>query len=200
MKKLLAFALVLLIIASPSMAFTGNGDGKDDKKKKDASSKNFSIVKSDDDQFMLQVNTVEPGYVKVKILSEDNTFIHEQSISFDHSVKVPFDFSNLAEGNYKFQIDGPDVKGTQEVFLSKMHEKDVAAFVEELEDNKVKLTVYRENTPVTVSLIDEDGHDYYEQEVATENNFVQIFDLSDVQNKSMMLIIKGEKSTVSKVL
>ncbi|MDW3191608.1 MAG: hypothetical protein R8G66_04565 [Cytophagales bacterium] len=199
MKKLLAFALVLLVVASPSMASTGNGDGKDDKKK-DASSKNFSIVKSDDNQFMLQVNSVEPGHLKVKILSEDNTFIHEQSISYDHSVKVPFDFSNLDEGNYKFQIDGADMKGVQEVFLSKMHEKDVAAFVQEIGDNKVKLTVYRESTPVTVSLIDEDGHGYYKKEVATENNFVQIFDLSDVQNKSMMLIIKGEKSTVSKVL
>ena len=199
MKKLFAFALVLLVIASPSMATGGKGNGKDGSKK-DASSKNFSIVKSDDNQFMLQVNSVEPGHMKVKILSENNTFIHEQSISYDHSVKVPFDLSNLEEGNYKFQIDGPDMEGTQEVFLSKMHEKDVAAFIEDMDDNKVKLTVYRENTPVTVSLFDEDGHNYYKQQVDSDNNFVQVFDLSDVQDKNMLLVITGSKSKVSKVL
>lgn len=195
MKKLFALALVLLVIASPSMASNGNGGSK-----KAETSKKFNIVKVEDNKFMLHVNTVEPGFLKVKIFSEDNQFIHEQSISYEHSVKVPFDFSNLKEGNYKFQIDGPDLTGTQEVFLSKMHEKDVAAFVEDIEDNHVKLTVYRENTPVTVTLVDEDGHQYYKQEVTSEKNFVQVFDLSDVQNKSMMLVIRGNKSTVSKVL
>lgn len=195
MKKLFALALVLLVIASPSMATNGTGGSK-----KKAASKNFSIVKSEDDKFMLQVNSVEPGFLKVKIFSEDNQFIHEQSISYDHSVKVPFDFSNLDEGNYKFQIEGPHFQGTQEVFLSKMHEKDVAAFVEEIDDNQVKLTVFREKTPVTVTLLDEDGHSYYQQEVTSEKNFTQIFNLSDVEDKSMMLVIKGKKSTVSKVL
>ena len=196
MKKLFAFALVLLIIASPSMASNGNGGSK----KAAKSSKNFTIVKSDDNQFMLHVNAVEPGFVKVKIFNEDNVFLHDQSISYDHSVKVPFDFSNLEEGNYRFQIEGPDMEGTQEVFLSKMHEKDVAAFVEEIGDNRVKLTVYREKTPVSVSLVDEDGHSYYKSEVGTTQNFVQVFDLSDVQDKSMMLVIRGKKSTISKVL
>lgn len=200
MKKLFAFALVLLVVASPSMANNGNGDGKDKKSKKAKVTKNFSIIKSADDQFLLQVNSLEPGFMKVKIFDENNVFLHAQSFSYDHSVNVPFDFSNLDQGNYRFQIEGPNVEGTQEVFLSKMHEKDVAAFVEETEENRFKLTVYREKTPVTVSLIDEDGHYYYKKEVATTSNFVQTFDLSNVQDKSMMLIIKGKKSSISKVL
>lgn len=198
MKKLFAFVLVLLVVASPSMA--NNGEGGDKKAKKAKASKNFSITKTADNQFLLQVQAVEPGFMKVKIFDENNVFLHAQSFSYDHSVNVPFDFSNLKEGNYRFEIEGQDLQGTQEVFLSKMHEKDVAAFVEEMEDNHVKLTVYREDTPVTVSLIDEDGHYYYKKEVATTNNFVQTFDLSNVQDKSMMLIIKGKKSSISKVL
>ncbi len=198
MKKLFALTLGLLVAAAPLMA--NNDKGGDKKKKKVESTNKFSIVKSADDQFLLQVLSIEPGFMKVKIFDENNVFLHAQSFSYDHSVNIPFDFSNLDEGNYRFQIEGPDVEGTQEVFLSKMHEKDVAAFVEEIDEHRVKLTVYREDTPVTVSLVDEDGRYYYKKEVATTSNFVQTFDLSNVKNKSMMLTIKGKKSSISKVL
>lgn len=195
MKKLFALVLVLFVFASSSMATNGKGDSK-----KTKSSKNFSIERTEDNTFMLKVNTLESGFVKVKILTDNNQFIDERTISYDHSVRVPFDLSNLKEGKYKFLIQGPGIKGTQAVFLSKMHEKDVAAFVEEVGNNKVKLTVYRENTPVTVSLVDEDGQQYYQESIGSKTNFAQVFDLSDVQDKNMMLVIRGNKSTVSKVL
>ncbi len=195
MKKLFALALVLCVIASPSMASNGSGGSK-----KAESSKNFSIVRGDDNTFMFQVNTVEPGFVKVKIYSENNQLIHEKSISYNHSVKVPFDFSNLEEGNYKFAVEGPDVRGTQDIFLSKMHEKDVAAFIEDLGEDKVKLTVYHDDTPITVTLVDGRGNKYFDKSLKLEKNFVQVFDLSDVKEENMMVVIRGTKTTVSKAL
>lgn len=194
MKKLTTLALALLVAAGPLFATNGSGGTKA------KSSEKFSISKSEDNTFVLQVNSVEPGFVKVKILGEGKRLLHEKTISYKHSVKVPFDFSNLAEGNYTFAIDGPDVSGTQEVFLSKMHEEDVAAFVEEIGEDKVKLTVYHDNTPVSISLVDGEGNKYFDKSLKLESNFVQVFDLSDVKDENITIVVKGKKTTIAKAL
>ena len=194
MKKLTTLALALLIVASPLLAFNGGGGSKS------KSSEKFSISQLADDKFLLQVNSVEPGFVKVKILGESNKLLHEKTISYQRSVKVPFDFSDLAEGNYTFAVEGPGVRGKQEVFLSKMHEEDVAAFVEEIGEDKVRLTVYHDNTPVSITLVDGDGNKYFDKSLKLENNFVQVFDLADVKDKNMTMVVRGSKTTIAKIL
>ena len=194
MQKVTSLALALLIAACPLFA----NNGKDGSKSK--TSDKFTITKEADDTFALNINSVEPGFVKVKILSDANQLLHEKTISFKHSVKVPFNMAELEEGNYTFALEGPVVQGQQKVFLSKMHEEDVAAFIQELGDNQVKLTVYHDNIPVSVSLVDSNGNKYFDKSLKLENNFVQVFDLSDVKDKNMTVVVRGEKTTISKVL
>lgn len=114
--------------------------------------------------------------------------IDEKMIPFADLVKDPSNLSELEEGNYTFATAGPDILGIQKVFLSKMHQDDVALFFEEIGDNKVKEQVFHDDVPVYVSLVDGKGNKYFERSLKLTNNFVQVFNLSDVIEENMTMV------------
>lgn len=163
-------------------------------------SDNFSISKAKDDTYVLELKSEGAGFVKVRIIGRISNLIHEKTISHDSHVKVPFNLSELEEGNYTFAIEGPDIKGTQKVFLSKMHQQDVAVFVEDIGNDKAKVTVFHDHVPVNISLVNSKGNKYFERSLKVTNNFVQVFDLSDVKEENITVVVKGRKSTIAKSL
>ncbi len=193
-KKPATLAFAFLMAVAP--IFASNGD----KKKDPNSAGNFSLTKAKDNIYVLEVTSEGSGFVKVRIVSGISTLIHEKTISYDGRTKVPFNLSELDEGNYTFAFEGPDIKGTQKVFLSKMHQEDVAVFVEDIGNDKAKVTVFHDDVPVNISLVDGKGNKYFEKSLKVTNNFVQVFDLSDVKEENMTVVVKGHKSTIAKSL
>lgn len=194
MKRTATLAIALFMAVAPLLAENGEKD------KNPNSDVNFSISKAKDNTYVLALNSEESGFVKVRIVGGVSNLILEKTISYDGSVKVPFNLSELEEGNYTFAVEGPDIKGTQKVFLSKMHQEDVAVFVEEIGNDKVKVTVFHDDVPVNISLVNGKGNKYFERSLKLTNNFVQVFDLSDVIEENMTVVVKGRKSSIVKSL
>ena len=194
MKKATTLVLALLIASAPLFANNGN------KNTNPGASTNFEISKAEGDTYVLELNSETSGFVKVRIVEGVSNLLHEKTISYDGNVKVPFNLSELGEGSYTFVVEGPGIKGTQKVFLSKMHQQDVAAFVQEIGNDKVKVTVFHDDVPVNISLVNGKGNKYFERSLKLTNNFVQVFDLSDVKEENMTVVIKGKKSAIAKTL
>lgn len=193
-KKTTTLAFTFLMAVAPLFASNGKKNSNPN------TSDNFSISKTADDIYVLEVQSEGSGFVKVKIIGGISNLIHEKTISYDGNVKVPFNLSELEEGNYTFALEGPDIKGTQKVFLSKMHQEDVAVFVEDLGNDKAKVTVFHDDVPVNISLVNGKGNKYFERSLKLTNNFVQVFDLSDVKEENMTVVVKGRKSSIAKSL
>ncbi len=192
MKKLTTLAVVMIVVTMSALANTG--------KEKKAARKAVAIEQTGNEQFNLQVMAEAPGSVDVKIYTERGRLIHKDQYKFKKSFKVPFDLSSLKEGNYRFVVEGSDIAASQEVFVSKLHQQDVAVFFQPLDDHKVKVTIYHEDTPVFLSLEDENGRTYFEERLLGTQNYTQLFDLSEVRNKELQMVVKGRKSTIRKVL
>ncbi len=193
MKKLATSVLALAVLSTPIFATTG-------KEKREEAKKSVSITQNGDQQFDFQLKTLTPGKVDVMIFSEKGKLVHRDQFAFKKSFKVPFDLSNLDEGNYKFVVEGTGVDESQEVFVSKLSEEDVAAFFVPLDDNKVKVTVYHENTPVTIALYDAEGNRYFQEKLVGSHNFTQLFDLTEVNDIDMEMVVSGRKSIIRKSL
>ena len=193
MKKVTTLLVAVAICLAPALANTGKKSAK-------ATSSSVSIKRTGTQQFDLQLMAVTPGKVGVKIYSEKGKLLHEHQYAFKKSFKVPFDLSNLEQGNYRFVIEGAGIDKSQEVFVSKLEEEDVAAFVQPLANDKVKVTIYHDDVPVKITLLDGEGNKYYQNKLSGDKNFAQLFDLSDVHNKELEMIVQGRKTTIIKSL
>ena len=193
MKKVTTLLVAAAIACAPVLANTGKKSAKE-------ATSSVSLKRTGTQQFDFRLISAVPGKVEVKIYSEKGKLLHENQYSYKKSFKVPFDLSNLEQGNYRFVIEGAGIEKSQEVFVSKLEEEDVAAFFQPLEDDKVKVTIYHDNVPVKITLLDKDGNRYYQNTLSGEKNFAQLFDLSDVHSKELEMIVKGKKSTIVKIL
>lgn len=194
MRKATIFAFALIMVMTPLFASNGKNISNDD------DMEDFTISRLADNTYVLEVKAEEAGFVNVRITGGATDLIHEKTISYEGNVKVPFNLSELKEGNYTFAVEGPSIRGKQEIFLSKMHQEDVAVLVEEIGNDKVKVTVFHEDVPVNITLVNGKGNKYFERSLKLTNNFVQVFDLSDVKEENMTVVVKGRKSYIAKVL
>lgn len=149
---------------------------------------NFTISNAKNICLLLEAKSEKAGFVKLIIVEGASKLIHEKTICYAGQVKVPYNLSELEEGNYTFASAGPEILGTQKVFLSKMHQDDVALFFEEIGDDKVKEHVFQDDVPMYNSLVDGKGNKYFERSLKLTNNFIQVFNLSDVIEENMTMV------------
>ena len=196
MKKLTTAAFALLL--GVGIVFASSGDKKS---KKNTSSTKSSVSYAGEGVFDFELISDTPGKVNVKILSSSGKELFEQKITHKNSVKVPFDLSELNEGSYQFVVEknGRPLEN-HEVFLSKIEKKDLAAFVKKINDEQVQLRVYHDNTPVSVSIIDDNGREYFSERINIENNFSQVFNLEQVPDESLTVVVSTSRTSISKSL
>ena len=160
----------------------------------------ITITQRSQQIYEFKLTASEPGTIFIKLFTEKGKLLYKERHEYADEAKIPFSLSQLEEGKYRFVISNKALHQTQEIFISKLEEQDVAAFVKELDEDKVKVTVFRRDTPVSLSVIDEYGREYYQQKLVGKRNFSQIFDLADVKNRYLEFVIAGGKSEIRKVL
>ena len=160
----------------------------------------ITITQRSQQIYEFKLTASEPGTIFIKLFTEKGKLLYKERHEYADEAKIPFNLSQLEEGKYRFVISNKALHQTQEIFISKLEEQDVAAFVKELDEDKVKVTVFRRDTPVSLSVIDEYGREYYQQKLVGKRNFSQIFDLADVKNRYLEFVIAGGKSEIRKVL
>ena len=192
MKKAILALAVVALVSTTAISKTNPSE---------ASSSKLTLSSVEDAKLYLNMSTEEKGTVKLKITDEVGNLLVAQNVAFKKSFSLPIDMSSLEEGNYTIKVEANDEMLEQNVFISQLHQEDVAAFLKEKESRKFELKVFHENTPVTIKIVDESGNTYYSNRVKNQSNFTQVFDLSEIDASTPLeIIVSGKKSRIIKTI
>jgi hypothetical protein len=193
MKKVLMGLSMIAIVAT---AVNASGHPTNDNAKTQV-----IVGNTDNGHFNLLIAAEDKGQLQVKIKDESGKAFLDRNIHFKGTSEVSFDVSELIEGQYIVEVEGLNISMNQKVFLSKLYEKDVAAQLISLGNDKVRLKVFHESkTPVSVKIYDESGKLCFKNKVKEIGNFSQDFDFSKMDSKNYSVIISGEKTTIRKFI
>ncbi|HEY0741206.1 MAG TPA: hypothetical protein VGD40_07080 [Chryseosolibacter sp.] len=146
--------------------------------------------------FTLYYQTPSAGAVKVSILNSNNEVVFAELINEGKSFTRPYNFSQLAKGEYKIVVE--DRTGKQEQTV-KYGIESVKSYIKISEVNKEESrfalnigTVAGEK--VTVRIYDNGKGLVHEQEIEVDGNYGLIYNLSKVRS-SQKSIVMFEVST-----
>ncbi|WP_421869625.1 hypothetical protein [Marinoscillum sp.] len=193
MKKAILSIAVVALVCSTAIS-------KTDPSSTNSSSKlSLSTVKNA--RFALNMATDSPGKVRLRISDDQGNLILSQKVDFDKSFSLPIDMSSMKQGNYMVKAESAEISLEQEVFISKLHEDDVAAFLTDNGNRNYSLRVFREDVPVSIKVLDDRGNLYYKNTEMSSQNFTQKFDFSTVDTDAKLEIhISGKKTRIVKAI
>jgi hypothetical protein len=140
------------------------------------------------DQRMKVILPEGMGRVDVNILAADGRFIHNSRVNADRNVIVPFDLSQLPDGEYKIKIkqrDGSEQRIIHQVVKEVKTPKEfpLVAYSKKLDDSSFQLTVVGLEKPgVKVEISDSFGKRLFNQVVDHPEAFSKIYRM---KNKSL---------------
>lgn len=146
--------------------------------------------------FTLHYQTPSAGNVKVSILDRNNEVVFAELITESGSFTRPYNFSQLAKGEYKIIVQ--DRSGRQE-HIVKYGINDNKSYIKISEMNKeesrfvLNIGTSAEET-VTVRIYDNANGLVHEQEIEVNGNYGLIYNLSKVRS-SQKSIVMFEVST-----
>ena len=192
MKKAILTLAVVALVATSAMSNT-------DPSASEAKSK-LSLIPVDETTFELEMATGSKGNIRLKITDQKGNLITSEKVFYSKSFSLPIDMSYLTEGNYVIKAESPDASLEQEVFVSQLHQEDVAAFLTDKGEGKYDLKVYHEKVPVSIKITDLNGTVYFDDTINSDKNFSQQFDLSQIKETKLTMIISGKKSRIIKAI
>lgn len=128
------------------------------------------------------------GRVHVNILEADGRFIHTTRVNADRNVIVPFDLSQLPDGEYQIKIkqrDGSEQRIIHQVVkeLKTPKQFPLVAYSKKLDDSSFQLTVVGLDKPgVRVEISDSFGKNLFNQVIDHPEAFSKIYRM---ENKSL---------------
>lgn len=193
MKKAILSIAVVALVCSTAIS-------KTDPSSTNSSSK-LSLSTVENARFALNMATDSPGKVRLRISDDQGNLILSQKVDFDKSFSLPIDMSSMKQGNYMVKAESANSSLEQEVFISKLHEDDVAAFLTDNGNRNYSLRVFREDVPVSIKVLDDRGNLYYKSTEMSSQNFTQNFDFSTVDTDAKLEIyISGKKTRIVKAI
>ena len=184
MKQLKIAAVALLSVAT----FSLNAADPGDKELK------VQVLAKADQTFKVIYEAEEKAAVAVTIYDANKQRIFSDIITNTDGFSKPYNFSNLPEGKYTFEIESNGVKSTEIVSnLKKESRPAMKAFVIPLkESGKFQLMVMSNNmSPVTISILDNNNKVLHKESVDSPETFGKVYDLSDVENGEARFVVSS---------
>ena len=134
--------------------------------------------------FAIQYKNTEKGNVKVYILNSKNQEIFSESFQNVSSFTRPYNFTQLAEGEYTIIIEDKNGKQTEKInftrnkLVSYVHVSRVPN-----KENKFWLNVANNGTEtLNVNIYSENGTRLHEQSIEVTGTLSMVYDLTKVKN------------------
>jgi hypothetical protein len=184
MKQLKIAAIALLSVAT----FSLNAADPGDKELK------VQVLAKADQTFKVIYEAEEKAAVAVTIYDANKQRIFSDIITNTDGFSKPYNFSNLPEGKYTFEIESNGVKSTEIVSnLKKESRPAMKAFVIPLkESGKFQLMVMSNNmSPVTISILDSDNKVLHKESVDSPETFGKVYDLSDIEDGEARFVVSS---------
>ena len=128
----------------------------------------------------------EAGNVKVSIYNNSNELVFSETINGVTSFKRPYNFSNLAQGEYTIVLEDKNGKQVENVSY---HMNTVNSFIHVSEvantENKYMLNVTNDGTEsIHVKIFSNENELLHEQQLKVTGTFGLIYNLSQVKSSS----------------
>lgn len=134
--------------------------------------------------------SVDAGTVKVSILNSNKEVVFSETLTEVSSFKRPYNFSNLAEGNYTIVLEDKNGKQVQEVSYQ-MNKVNTFIHVNQLatDDNKYVLNVTNDGAENVYVKIYKNGTEIlHEQQLTVNGTYALMYNLS---------LVKATDSTIT---
>ncbi|MEO1049950.1 MAG: T9SS type A sorting domain-containing protein [Bacteroidota bacterium] len=188
MKRNFGMLAVLLTVISTSL-FAAD--------KKDDNAKVGIVANTAIPVYNLVYEGESAGNVKVKIYDADGRIILTDFFKSEGKFVKPYNFKNLAAGNYTFEVTGADFELTEEVVFNANTVKKAsnvqAKLVKSNNFKKFSLIVYGEEVaPVTVSIFNKDNELVFVKTVDMDDNFFQVYNLEQLRTDNVTVLVSTE--------
>lgn len=147
-----------------------------------------SVSSEKDGVFSIQYKNSEKNNVRVSILNDKKEIIFTEEFRNVTSFKRPYNFSQLAEGEYTIVIEDKNGKQTEKIsyqlnkVVSYVHVAQVPN-----KENKYWLNIANNGTEVlSVRIFAEDGTALHEQTLEVTGTLSTVFDLTKIKNNKVV--------------
>lgn len=193
------FALILIGASTLTFAATGN-----DTEKNPAPSETtkMAVMKISPDSYKLFYVSEQEGKVKVRLYDAEGDRIFAKKINTEEGFALPYDFKNLAPGEYTFEVINADGSVLRQVvdhkdIVEKIELETLEANVQRIDNSKrFQLLVMKPNKQeVTINIMNEDGVVVHREKVNFEHGFKRTYDLSGLNGEDFTFqILNGDES------
>jgi hypothetical protein len=163
-----------------------------------ATAASFTVRESKNSVFKVQYVSEQKGLVAVSILDKKNTIVFQEEIYSNGSFIRPYNFSNLAEGEYTIVMK--DENGEQRQTLNYSIAKSTSyAHVSEIKNQKSKYWLNIVNNgaeKMNVRIYSLTGELLYEQSVTVEGSYSKVFNVSQLKQPAVVFEVSNNKGVV----
>jgi len=191
MKK---FTMLVVGVLASTLTFAVS---KDDNPK---SASGMIVVKQDESSYKLIYKSEEKTDVKVQIFDAQNALIFSETIRHSDGFSRPYNFINMAEGNYTIKLDNGS--GWQsETVNYKFGVKEKPAQLITLGGGRYLLAVPgtgKDNLSITIE--DSEGREIHKRTREVNGNFSEVYNLSSIEGAFTLQVTgrNGASKTFSK--
>lgn len=187
MKKLTFLAALLIVISAVSFAKETKSTDEPGAKPK------FKMVAKSDVKFDLYYASDESGDVRVTIYDVDGRQVSSKTINKVKNFKRTYDFSQLEPGKYKVVVKNETGSSNQEITYQ-IKEARLKTFVSKIPNSQsLKLHVgdFDTSKPVMVKIYNQKYELIHSEEINNAHSFSRVYNLSDVQSKTINVLIEN---------
>ena len=182
MKQLKIAALALLSMATFTLSAADPGDKE----------LKVQVLTKADQTFKVIYEAEEKSAVAVTIYDAKRKRIFSDIITNTDGFSKPYNFSNLPEGKYTFEIESNGVKSVEVVDNHKRASRPAmkALVIPLAETGKFQLMVMSNHMqPVNISILDKNGKELHKESVDAEETFGKVYDLNEIRSSEARFVV-----------
>lgn len=184
MKQLKLAAVILLVMVTSAL------------RAEDPKELNVQIISKSDQTFKVIYKAAEKSAVKINIYDWDQNLIFSDRIGTTAGFSKPYNFKNLPQGNYTFEIITNGITSREEVGHYPIAKRaTVKAFVfPTKEAGKFQLMVMaNQMAPVNISILDANNQVLHEETVDESQTFGKVYNLNHLsRNAARFVVMSGD--------
>ena len=150
------------------------------------------VIAKADQTFKVIFEGDQKSEVKVNIYDWKNHKIFSDVISETDGFSKPYNFKNLPEGRYTFEVSSNGVRSRETVSYNiEAPQPTMKAFVLPTKENgKFQLMVMsNEMEPVTINVLDHNNKMLLEENVDSQETFGKVYDLTQLQHSKARFVV-----------
>ena len=189
--KLLTLILLSLVFTPGVYASIETSADPDEK-----SSTKVAVMNGTEGVKLCYVND-QPSAVTIVLYDQNGRKLYKQKVKSVDGFIQPFNFRNLSEGKYTFEVTDDEGTVVQELVHTKSTPSKIKTSLYRIKDSeKYKLSIENDTKkPVEVSIFDENKKMVYRENINAQNPLSKTYDLSKIKSNGYTFKVSNKGNT-----